>query len=168
MFPGTNLHAPGMWACLNVEPCDMTLTCVRNRSDYEPTKYIPYLTLTGQLWGVFCEYLEKNVIRRLDCSYWNRWTNASLKYMLMCAINSLRPREDVRHFPDGIFKCILFNENVWILIKISLKFVPKGPINNIPTLVQIMTWRRTGDKPLSEPMMTQFTDAYMRHSASMS
>ena len=46
-----------------------------------------------------------------------------------------------------------FNENVWISIKISLKFVPKGPINNIPALVQIMAWRRLGDKPLSEPMM---------------
>ena len=37
--------------------------------------------------------------------------------------------------------------------KISLKFVPKGPINNIPALVQIMAWRRPGDKPISEPMM---------------
>ena len=45
------------------------------------------------------------------------------------------------------------NENVWIPIKISLKFVPKGPINNIPAMVQIMAWRRSGDKPLSEPMM---------------
>ena len=54
-----------------------------------------------------------------------------------------------------------------ITIEISLKFVPKGPINNIPALFQIMAWRRTGDKPLSEPMMTQFNDAYMRHSASM-
>ena len=36
---------------------------------------------------------------------------------------------------DDIFKRIFFNENVWILIKISLKFVPKGPINNIPALV---------------------------------
>ena len=38
-------------------------------------------------------------------------------------------------------------------VKISLKFVPKGRINNIPALVQIMAWRRPGDKPLSEPMM---------------
>ena len=38
-----------------------------------------------------------------------------------------------------------------ILITISLKFVPKGQINNIPALVQIMAWRRPGDKPLSEP-----------------
>ena len=35
----------------------------------------------------------------------------------------------------------------------SLKFVPKCPINNIPALVQIMDWCRPGDKPLSEPMM---------------
>ena len=41
----------------------------------------------------------------------------------------------------------------WIYIKISLKFVPKGPINNILELVQIMTWSHPGDKPLSEPMM---------------
>ena len=52
-----------------------------------------------------------------------------------------------------IFKCIFLNENVWIPIKISLKFVPRGLINNIPALVQIMTWRYQGDKPLSEPMM---------------
>ena len=45
------------------------------------------------------------------------------------------------------------NENVRISIEFSLKFVPKGPINNIPALVQIMAWRRPGDKPLSEPMM---------------
>ena len=45
------------------------------------------------------------------------------------------------------------NENVWIPIKISLKFVPKGPINNIPALVQIMACRLDGAKPLSEPMM---------------
>ena len=45
------------------------------------------------------------------------------------------------------------NENASIAIKISLKFVSKGPINNIPALVQTMAWRRPGDKPLSEPMM---------------
>ena len=38
-------------------------------------------------------------------------------------------------------------------IKFSLKFVPKGPINNIPALVQIMAWRRPGDKPLPEPTL---------------
>ena len=67
--------------------------------------------------------------------------------------NTLRPRQNGFHFPDDIFKWIFLNENVRISIKISLKFVPSGPINNIPALVQIMAWRRPGDKPLSEPMM---------------
>ena len=68
-------------------------------------------------------------------------------------INTLRPRRNEQHFADDIFKRIFFNENIWISIKISLKLVPKGPINNIPALVQIMAWCRSGDKPLSEPMM---------------
>ena len=56
-------------------------------------------------------------------------------------------------FPNDIFKSIFLKGNVWISIKISQKFVPKGPINNIPALVQIMVWRRLGDKSLSETMM---------------
>ena len=80
----------------------------------------------------------------------------------------LRPRQDGRHLPDDILNHISLNENVWISIKIPLKFVPNGAINNIPALFQIMTWRRSGDKPLSETMMARFTDACMRHSASMS
>ena len=69
------------------------------------------------------------------------------------ALNSLRPRQNRRYNADEIFKCIFLNENVWLPTKISLKFVPKGPINNIPALVLIMAWRRPGDKPLSEPLM---------------
>ena len=69
------------------------------------------------------------------------------------AVNSLRPRRNGRYNADDIFNCIFLKENVWIPTKISLKFVPKGPINNIPALVQIMAWRRPGDKPLSEPML---------------
>ena len=67
--------------------------------------------------------------------------------------NTLRPRQDGWHFPDDIFTCIFLNEIEWHSIKISLKFVPKIPINNIPALVRIMARRRPGDKPLSEPMM---------------
>ena len=58
---------------------------------------------------------------------------------------------NVRDFADD--KCILLNENVWNSIKISLKFVPKGLINNMTAMVQIMAWRQPGDKPLSELMM---------------
>ena len=68
-------------------------------------------------------------------------------------LNTLRPRQNGRRFADNTFKRIFLNENVRISIKISLKFVPKCPINNIPALVQIMAWRRPGDKPLFEPRM---------------
>ena len=59
------------------------------------------------------------------------------------------------HFADDIFRYIFVNESFCILIKISLNFVPKGPIDDKP--------RRKGNKPLPEPMLTWFADAYMRH-----
>ena len=69
---------------------------------------------------------------------------------------------------DAISQTIFSDAFLWmqkccILIKISLNFVPESPIDNNPTLVSIMAWCRKGDKPLSEPMLTRFTDAYVRH-----
>ena len=72
---------------------------------------------------------------------------------LIYCLNTLGPRQNGRHFADDIFKCIFLNENVWISLKIALKFVPRVRINNIPTLVQIMAWRRSGDKPLCESIL---------------
>ena len=90
----------------------------------------------------------------------HKWTGLGLHQIMAWHLllteplfNTLRPRQNGCHFADNIFKCIFLNENVWIPIKISMKFVPKGPVNNIAALVQIMAWRRPGDKPLSEPMM---------------
>ena len=77
---------------------------------------------------------------------------AQMRYGGSPSSSTLRPRQNGRRFADDTFKHIFLNENVRISIKISLKFVPKGPINNNPALVQIMAWRRPGDKPLSEPM----------------
>ena len=68
-------------------------------------------------------------------------------------VNTLRPRHNGHRFADDTLKRTFFNENVRFPIEISLKFVPKGPINNIPALVQIMAWRQPGDKPLSALMM---------------
>ena len=65
----------------------------------------------------------------------------------MLSFNTLRPIQNELHFADAIFRSIFLNENILILIKISLKFVPKGPVNNIPALVQKTAWRRPGDKP---------------------
>ena len=77
-----------------------------------------------------------------------------------CAIsgvNSLRPRQNGCLFADDTFKRIFLNENIRISTENSPKFVPNGLINNIPALVQIMSWRRPGDKPLSEPMMVSLS-----------
>ena len=68
-------------------------------------------------------------------------------------VNPLRLKQNGRDFADGILKSIFFNEDVWILIEISLEFVPKCSINDIPALVQIMVWCRPGEKALSEPLV---------------
>ena len=78
-----------------------------------------------------------------------------VKHLFRLPINTWRLRQNGRHFPYDILKWIFLNENVWSSIKISLKLVPNGSINNIPVLVLIMAWRQPGDKPLSEPMMVR-------------
>ena len=65
-------------------------------------------------------------------------------------VNSSPPRQNSRHFADDIFRCIFLYEKFCILIQISLKFLPKGPIDKESSLVQVMVWRRTGDKPLPD------------------
>ena len=76
-------------------------------------------------------------------------------------LTHLPPGQNGRHFADDIFRCIFMYEKFWILIRISFKSVPKGPIDNNPALVWIMDWHWIGDKPLAEPMLTWFTDAYI-------
>ena len=71
------------------------------------------------------------------------------------------------NFADGLFKSIFLDENVWISIKISLKKFPKGPINSISALVQIMTWHWPGVKPSSVPMMVSLLTHTWHHSTSM-
>ena len=68
-------------------------------------------------------------------------------------LNTLRPRQNGRHFVDVPFKRNFLSETVRISINISLKFVTRGQINNIPALVQMMAWRRPGEKSLSELML---------------
>ena len=67
------------------------------------------------------------------------------------------------HFIGNIFKCILMNEKFCIMIPNSLKFVQKGPTNIKSAFVQAIDWHQTGNKALPEPMLTQFTEAYMWH-----
>ena len=133
------------------------------RSTYELTKDTPYLACMDELWSILWAfqgkwscYEEGLLYHGLLClgRGWSRLLNMKLfSVPLHLVINTLRLRQNGRHLPDYIFRCIFLNENVSIFIKISLNFVPKGPISNILALVQIMAWCRPGDKPLSEPMM---------------
>ena len=102
--------------------------------------------------------------REINLSTWKNLTNTGLKVevvmITLCGrvmLNTLRPRQSGCHFADDTVECIFLNENVRISIKISLEFVPECPINNIPALVQLMAWRRPGNKPLSEPMMVRLS-----------
>ena len=98
------------------------------------------------------DHCESYLISGQCCVPASNWKKQQWLHKHLC-INSLRPRPNRRHFADDIFKCIFENENEWISPRMSLKVVPRVRFNNIPSLVQIMAWRRPGDKPLSEPMM---------------
>ena len=69
------------------------------------------------------------------------------------SINTLRPIQSGRRFADDVFKCIFLMEMYEFCLKFHWSLFLRLPINNIPALVQIMAWRRSGDKPLSEPIM---------------
>ena len=55
----------------------------------------------------------------------------------------------------------LIKKNVFWL-KFHWSLIPEVQLTNKATLVQVMAWRKTGDKPLPEQIMTQFTNANMR------
>ena len=72
---------------------------------------------------------------------WRKWPPFRRRYVQM-------------HFHERKFS---------VFIKMSLKFVPRGPMDNNPALVYIMAWRRIGYRPLSELLLTEFTEAYIRN-----
>ena len=123
-------------------------------------KFYPKMSKTVQTTMTYAKPLSKNMLIFLrQCagvSHVNIWL-AQRNEMLLFKTGCF-------HVPAMMLTCwgrdeinisqtTFSNENVWISIKVSLKFVPKGTINNIPALVQIRAWRRSGDKPLSEPML---------------
>ena len=84
------------------------------------------------------------------------------------SFNQSLPGQNRHHLADGIVKCTFLNEKVHMLIAISLRFVPIGPIGNKSALDQVIAWWCTGDKPLPESMLTQFINAYIWHWEEMS
>ena len=82
-------------------------------------------------------------------------------------INS-SPLDEMAAFSQTIFSdAFSWMKSFFIVFKISLKCVLNGPVDNNPAKGQIMACRRIGDKPLSEPMLTRFTDTYMLHKGEM-
>ena len=83
------------------------------------------------------------------------WHNLCVQqlYMFVLFINTLRPRQNDCHFPDGISKCIFLSKNV---SRLHWNLYLTVQLTNIPALVQIMTRRLQGDKSLSKPMMVRF------------
>ena len=67
-----------------------------------------------------------------------------------------RQEQNGRHFAEDILKCIYVRDKFCILI--SIKFILEGPVDNMSALVPVMAWRRTGDKLLHGPMLTNLYD----------
>ena len=100
------------------------------------------------------------------CVTWLKWLGEFCSYLMWNILDGLR--QNGRHFADDIFKYIFLNENCYFIFKFHLKFVPKCLIDNKLTLAEILACRRSGDKPLPEPLMALSTDTYMSHLALMS
>ena len=147
-----------------ITACLLECSVFRITPKFDFGRYSYYFGLTSHCLGLcsynvglfsYCIllYSSRNMTKSVSLKLSRTLDDSARGQHRRILINKLRPRQDGRHFPDDTFKRISLNENVWISIEISLKFVRKGSINNIPALVLIMAWRRPGDKPLSEAMM---------------
>ena len=144
----------------------------------------PYLAIAGKPWLSFVNNLKKvdRNISGANCIYCSKaldimmcFDRCPLPFFLsyVCCIISFQEQEpqQLTHLPldkmaailaDGTLKCIFLNENDIISIQMSLKFVPRSPIDSQTALVQVMAWRWIGDKPLCQQLLAQFIDVYMR------
>ena len=110
--------------------------------DYLTLAFVIWLSLL--LWKIWCHFPSKSTVM-LESPTKSCWS-----LMKHWKVNSSPPGQNGHRFTDDIFRCIFMNEKFCIVIKNSVKFVPKYPVDNIPELVQIIAWRRIGEKPLSD------------------
>ena len=142
---------------LNYVHSSRNILCTMYRLTWIHHKAIPFPFAPGShaiseaLYGDECP-----ISNACDCNsvlYAGCW----LHYLTHLPLVKKSPPFHKRHF-----NCIFMNENLYILIRISQKCVPKGQIDCRSVLVQVMACHRIGDKPLAGPMLTQYTDAYMQ------
>ena len=114
-----------------------------------PNDDIVRSVITRWIWLVHGGKLWVSVVSLPSYEYGSIVSKIVLQRVMLCLIvpyccfNSSPLGQNGRHFADDVFKHIFLNENIWI----SLEYVPCGPIDNMSALVQIMAWRRPGDKP---------------------
>ena len=110
---------------------------------------------------IFSTEISGTNVSVIESKYYDFHSRNAVLFRLQC-VNSYLRGQNGHHVADDIFLFILINLKFCVSIPILLKFITKGPIDNKSTLVQVMAWCRICDKPLIEPMLTQFTDAYIR------
>ena len=115
-----------------------------------PIFYDSYCSMIISIYTIYVnEWIHSMILENTHIRLLVPWICCPRKVRV---VNSSPHGQNVHRFADDIFKCIFMNEKFCIWIKFSLKFVPKGPISNNPSLVYIMAWHQIGDKPLSELM----------------
>ena len=120
-------------------------------------------TLWRQTFAIFYHRIDSLWIQKCLQNLYIAQSHLIIKLLYNCVINSSPPGENGRHFAGDIFRCIFVNETFCILIKISLKFVPKDPNDNTTALIWKMAWGQIVNKPLPEPTLTQIPDAILHH-----
>ena len=95
------------------------------------------------------------------CKCINRFQSNT--FISLMWVNSSLPGQNGRHLADDIFKCISLIEKHEFRLTIHWSLFLRVQLTIRQHLIQIMAWRRPRDKPSSEPMLTRFIDAYMRH-----
>ena len=96
------------------------------------------------------------MLTRRQAIIWTKWWSCPLTHICVTRPQWVEARTKWSIFCRWHFKRIFSNGAVWIFTDISPKCVPKNPIDNKSASVQVMAWRLSIDKPLSEAMMTHF------------
>ena len=99
-------------------------------------------------------FVTEMCTRVVHCEIWD-WCIVGCVWQVKSRVihfNTSRPEQNGQHYQNHVLE--------WKFFKILLYFfVPKGKIDKL-SLGQIMSRHWTGDKPLTEPMMTQFTSHF--------
>ena len=74
-------------------------------------------------------------------------------------INILRPNKNIHYLRWDIVKFIIFNKKCWCFDWHFIEIIPDCSINNKLSLVHVMAWHQTGNKPLPESMSPKMPNA---------